>query len=142
MTKNREDLPVSVTLLVDGECILMHIEDVASGVRFLELRMTPEAFTAALGRRAYCPAEARVRGLDRIGLQREQDEIIFPMPDDTDYRMKQTVAIREAMRECPDGWEPDLSFSSQDSFFQRDGKEWARTTIRRWVEPETTKGEE
>ena len=46
---------------------------------------------------------------------------------------KMIIEIQEIKKECPDGWTPDLHFSSQDSFFHKDYELWARTKIRRWV---------
>jgi hypothetical protein len=43
-------------------------------------------------------------------------------------------AMELAKEHCPYGWTPDLYFNSQDSFFYKDKKRFARTTIRRWVE--------
>ena len=33
----------------------------------------------------------------------------------------------------PDGWECSTYFGSKKSFFQKDGKEYARTTASRWI---------
>ncbi len=123
-----------VTILCSKEAVELHIEDRDAGIRILELKMTPEDFTAALGRLAFCPAEAVAWGLDKVGMVLEHDKIIFPL--DCEWDSQSDFARAQAVRICqldhPD-WTPEMSFSSQDSFFNRDGRMWARTTIRRWV---------
>ena len=38
---------------------------------------------------------------------------------------------------CPVGWTSDDYFGFQHSFFMKDGEEWARVTVRRWVEDDS-----
>jgi hypothetical protein len=54
------------------------------------------------------------------------------------YKRKRVVTRVKALELCPDGWYPDTHFGSQESFFERDGEQWARTTIRRFVFPHET----
>lgn len=58
---------------------------------------------------------------------------IFELPE-ANYMNRKEVAIETIKTVCPDGWTPDLYFGSQNSFFRENGKEYARVTIRRWIE--------
>jgi len=123
----------SVTLLVGDEGLTIHIYDDNANILLCEVKLGPEETCSALGRHAYCKAKkATAYGLDRIGKYRIVDNFKFDMPEHTCVN-KQAVAVEEAQRLCPDGWEPDLCFDSQNSFFTIGEKTVARTCIRSWV---------
>ena len=128
------NIQAKLTLLVSGDAVTIEVHDAAAAVRFLTLELTPEQFCAVLGRLAMVPCQsAKVTGLDLVGKSHECKNFEFPLPAGVKWRDKE-AATTEVQRVCPDGWEPDLYFSSQDSFFDREGQRWARTMIRRWVE--------
>ena len=130
-------IDAQVTILCSGDKVELWVEDVDSHNQFLELEMSAEAFTAALGRLAARPAKAIVRGLDKIGLVQEIETWEFRVTNITFhgsfYDERHGLAESIAKQNCPEGWVPDLGFTSQDSFFRKGEEEWARTTIRRWV---------
>lgn len=113
--------------------IMIRIKDIDAGISFIDITMTKEQFVDAtmnrLGNTKVLKAE--VRDLDKVGKQCKARTLEFPMPEGSAYRDKEAAA-REAIMRCPLGWEAELYFGSQDSFFKRDGAEWARTTIRMW----------
>ncbi len=121
--------------------IVISVYDDLSHQRFLDLEMTPEQFVnAAMNRMAHTEmVSATLFNLERIGKKLETRNFEFELPD---HRFDKRVEIaRETVKKViPDGWTPDMGFSSQGSFFTRDEKPYARTTIRRWVEP-TNEGE-
>ena len=58
----------------------------------------------------------------------------FKIPNDIGYgENRKAIAIQTAKHKCPIGWTPDEGFSSQGSFFSKNGQDYAKTTIRRWV---------
>ncbi len=129
-------IDAQVTILCTGDKVEMWVEDKDSHNQFLELEMSAEAFTAALGRLAARPAKAIVRGLDKIGTAQEIKTWEFQVTDityDSFYHERLGLAEAIAKQDCPEGWEPDMGFNSQNSFFRKGEEEWARTTIRRWV---------
>lgn len=74
-------------------------------------------------------------GLERVGKVLELEKIEFPIDyGGYDRKNRETAACQAARQHCPEGWEPELHFRSQGSFFTRDGQPWARTSIRRWVD--------
>ena len=109
----------------------IEIRDNASREEFVEVRLTASQLCQALSRSANTPCEIKTRNLDRVGKTMIMDDLVFEMPKHC-YINRKDVAKQEATRVCPDGWTPDLYFGSQRSFFSKDGKEYARTTIRRW----------
>ena len=126
-------IDAQVTILCSGDKVELWVEDKDSHNQFLELEMSAEAFTAALGRLAARPAKAIVRGLDTVGMVCEIDQLRFTLPADLMHHCDKPAARRVATQKCPPGWKPDMGFDSQNSFFEQDGEWWARTTIRRWV---------
>ena len=130
-------IDAQVTILCSGDKVELWVEDVDSHNQFLELEMSAEAFTAALGRLAARPAKATVRGLGTRGMVHEIDKLQFTLPADLRHHCDKAWARRIAVQKCPLGWKPDMDFASQNSFFMQDGEWWAQTTIRRWV-PKTT----
>ena len=71
--------------------------------------------------------------LSHIGKKHENKTHVFETPDIAYTEGRKDVAYKIAVETCPDGWEPDEYFGSRDSFFTKDGKNYARCTIRRWV---------
>ena len=125
-----------ITLLVKQEGVIIEIRDQDAGEIFLELGLTPEQFCQALARRWRVPCEsAQVQGLEKIGKRQEYRSFEFPLPVAEGMILpdRKINAMAEVRRLCPPGWQPDEYFDSQDSFFRREGQQWARTMIRRWV---------
>ena len=75
----------------------------------------------------------QVNNLGRVGMKREHKTLEFRISKDIAYEDRKDMAYELALENCPEGWVPDKYFSSQGSFFNKDGVEMARTTIRRWV---------
>lgn len=118
----------------------INIHDDEAGIKMLALKMTPENFTAALGRLAHAKCEsAKAYGLELVGKAQEREAIEFVVPDlgrhDSDElkRVASKLAEEYCAQEKP-GWKPDNYYNSRDSFFRKDGLQYARTFIRRWVE--------
>ena len=128
----------SITILCDDEGVRIEIHDEDSRVDFIEINMTPAQFTSALGRSANTKcASMEVKGLDRVGKIMEMQNLAFEIPKNIHYdkREKRNSALAVlADKACPEGWISDSYFDSQDSFFFKGGKGYARTVIRRWVD--------
>lgn len=116
------------------DAIIIEVRDKVSNIIFLSMIMTREQFINAAMNKLGCTdvKEAEVSDLDRVGKQMHLGTLTFEIPD-WGYRDNLPETIKLAYKNCPDGWTPDTSFSSQGSFYQGDdGKRYARTTIRRW----------
>ena len=109
--------------------------DRVSGTMFARITMDSDSFAKALGGLSEVKCEkADVFALDRLNKKHEHKTFEFPLPEDVGFGDCKPAAIQAAKDAAPVGWTSDCSFSSQNSFFQKDGKPWARTIIRRWVE--------
>lgn len=129
--KPDQKLAGAITILVSKDETLILIEDKASGTEFVRVKLTTEQFCQALSRLACTPCEILVGGLEDVGKQMHMDDLVFEMPKH-DFRNRKKIACEEAKKVCPAGWTPDLYFGSQTSFWKQDGKQFARTTIRKW----------
>lgn len=123
----------SISILGNGDEIRISITDNDASITFLEISITPKSFIRAIMERlSNSPCKATVYNLDKIGKKMEYKSLEFPMPIHG-YYDREIVAEKEARRLCPEGWEPDIYFGSQNSFFYREQRLWAQITIRRWV---------
>lgn len=105
---------------------------------FVKVIMKPEEFSQAVGR---CTSKCviDVKNLNIVGKKVEFKPFEFKLPDETKnmYSGLEKIATKIANEKCPEGWEPDNFYNSQNSFFTKkvnnNTEQWARTTIRRWV---------
>lgn len=123
-----------ISILIGPDETRIEIDDREASIQFVTIKLTPKQLSMALSRQVYVPCDINVVGLDRIGKKMEHKKFEFKMPP-SDYSTKKEIAKKEVLNVCPDGWEPDGYFGSQDSFFKKgeEREEWARTTIRRWI---------
>jgi len=77
--------------------------------------------------------EIEVRGLEKIGKKHENKRFEFEIPRDLASSRNESELQKLAQSLLKDGWIAERYFSSQDSFFKKDGVQYARCTIRRWV---------
>lgn len=130
-----KNITARVSLSINGDHYggtKLKIEDAASSLQFLEIKITDKQLALILSRMCSVECEAKVNLLDKIGKKMEHKPFEFEMPKKSQWRDKKIAKVL-AVKNVPDGWEPDMYFGSQDSFFKKDDKEYARTTIRRWV---------
>lgn len=119
--------------------IAIGVTDSGSHIQFLELQIDLDDFTKAVTGQGMIPIEFEVRGLENVGRNYESEYFDFPLPKGTRYADKK-AAIKELRKVTPEGWKSSEHFSSQDSFYSKDGVEWAHTYIFRWVDaPEDSK---
>ena len=117
-----------------NDSITITITDKAASTSFLQMVMTREQWiNATMNRLAQTEVESTmIHDLERVGKKMEMDTLVVKIPKYGDT----SSAIANAQKECPEGWLPDLTFQSQNSFFTEGGhgeRHFARTTIRRWV---------
>ncbi len=122
-----------ITILSDNEGVDIELRDYGSSIDFVKVRLTSEQFTKALSRLSFTECEVEVFHLDLVGKTQIHKNFEFEMPDGVSFKDEKKVAEEIVKRDCPEGWEPDLYFGSQNSFFTKDDKKYARTIIRRWV---------
>lgn len=119
-----------ITILINLEYTTIELTDELSGVKFAEIKLTPDQLNSALSRLAYTECEMDIRGLDKIGKKHERKKFEFQLPED----MRGYGSLQEVCQnKLTDGWICEGYFNSQDSFFERNGRKWARCIICRWV---------
>lgn len=124
----------SFSLLVNNDHVTLEVRDNASCVTFLRAKFTPEQFCRMLSRESRVEGNVTVHGLDIIGLKHECKKHEFALPEGLSrYNRDADLIHSEAIKTTPEGWIPDNYYGSQDSFFTRGNKDYARVTIRRWV---------
>lgn len=127
-----------ITFLVGQEQTTIELIDDNASTTFAKITLTPEQLSSALSRIAYTECDIEVFGLDKLGKRMEHKKFDFEIPKDIDK--KELVKLsQELIDKENEGWISDGYFSSQDSFFQKDGKNYARCMVRRWVDIESDK---
>lgn len=126
------DIPGQMTILSTyDDRIRMSVKDKISGVTFLDMEFTREQFiNATTNRLGNTEVEkTTVRYLDLVGKRMEMKSFSFEIAN---YHSEEEAREKVATV-CPAGWEPDMGFGSRTSFFSKGDKNFAITTIRRWV---------
>lgn len=123
----------------DMSVITLRIEDADANAIIAEIKLSAEEFCkCALGNLHSLKCNVDVFDLDNIGKQHINETMEFPIPKEaTAYGERNGQMLKDLADEaCPDGWTPDYYFNSQNSFTRRDGQDYARCTIRTWVDKE------
>lgn len=126
-----------ITMLVNREYTEITLKDVSSNITFATVTLTPEQTIACLSRQGYVECEIELRGLENVGKTMEHQKFDFEIPVDLENSKGRTIMDKllgeYAQSLLSDGWIAERYFNSHDSFFTKDGKKYARCTIRRWV---------
>lgn len=129
-----------ISIFISAESTTIELHDKTSSTKFAQIKLTPEQLSMALSRLSNTPCEITLQGLDRLNKYLEVDSMCFELPDDfSRYERDHDRLKLLADAALPIGWVHDNYFGSQNSFFERDGKRFARVTIRRWVEEQDQK---
>lgn len=129
-------LKASVTFLVGTELTRLEISDELSGAEIVHVDITPGELIRLLSRQANVKCGMQLFDVNSLKWGKKQEHATheFEIPFEPWRQDKEELHLLCKLT-CPDGWEPDYYFSSQNSFFTKDGKNFARTIIRRWVNP-------
>lgn len=90
----------------------------------------------ALGRLAHTPCDIELYRLDRVGKKHESKSFEFEISADAvkDSYLLDLICIESLLKSGMADWTSDNHYGLRDSFFEKDGKQYARVTIRRWVD--------
>jgi len=122
-----------ITMLADRDNgFTIELVDNEASTTFVRVHLTADQFMAAMARLGYTPCTIEVMALDRVGKKHEHKAFAFEMPE-CDWKSQKETAKRLVTQKCPEGWIPDIGFSSQNSFFKNGDKNMARTIIRRYI---------
>jgi hypothetical protein len=122
-----------ITMIINRDCTEIEIHDADANTTLARVKLTPEQLSMILSRQGYVECECNTGDLKKIGKKHENKYFEFEI---TYSKSKEDLALacneaifQQGMHE----WESDNYYSSQNSFFSKDGKDYARTVIRRWV---------
>lgn len=130
------EINAQITILANYDNVVkITVYDKDSGIDFLDIKMTHEQFVnATMNRLGNCNViRATISDVDKLGKHMEIGTLEFEITGATGARSDIELARKLAKTKCDAGWVPDLDFVSSNSFFRKEGKQWARTTIRRWM---------
>lgn len=128
-----------IDILVNRDGTEINLYDADASVCFARISLTPEQFQQALSRLGYVPCEVDVANFEKVGKRMEYKTFEFEIPEANanryaDKKDSCRILCEKALKESEfSDWASDNCFSSRNSFFYKDGKPWARTTIRRWI---------
>ena len=122
-----------ISIFVNEDYTTIEIEDDVANMTFAKIKLTPQQLSAALSRRACVDCEIDTKGLDKVGKQHENKHFEFEIPDYLNRSIYADELQKIAQSKLSDGWIAESYFGSQGSFFVKDGKQYARCVIRRWV---------
>lgn len=121
-----------ISILIDRDWTTIEIHDSKAATTFVKVKLTPAQLSSALSRLAMTECEAEVGDLDRVGKTHEWKSFEFEISGSADASLNQ--ACQKAMKKAGlKDWISDDYYSSQNSFFSKEGKNYARVTIRRYI---------
>ncbi len=126
----------AISILVNREGTTIELTDKTSNTRFAEVKLTNDQLAMALARFGETPCKIDVFGLDRIGKTHEHKNFEFAITRDLEYGGRIPILQKmanELLLEEGEGWSTTDTFSSQNTFFEKDGKKYARCIARRYV---------
>jgi len=130
-----QDFKLSIFIGKDDNTRI-EVKDVLSTITFLRLELTNDQLASVLSRLANVSVKGEINDLDKIGKQMENKKFEFALPEEfekySDTDKLRTIAQGLLDKE-DEGWIADSYFGSKDSFFNKDGVEYARVIIRRWI---------
>ena len=125
-----------ISMLFGEDGLTIEIRDDDASITFVNIHMTPSQVTQAFSRLMNTRVEkCEIRGIEHVGKVMEWRDFEFPIAE-SGYNQRKLLAAEKVKEVCPEGWIPSTYFGSKDSFFQKDGVPYAKTTIRRWVDKE------
>lgn len=107
----------------------VRLTDSSSGTRFVTAEVDMLDFMEALTGLGEVDCTITTNRIDTVGKIRQVKSLEFPVKA---FRDKKQAAV-EAAKHCPEGWEFINYFGSQTSFFDKDGVQYARTQMVRYV---------
>lgn len=122
-----------ISMLVNREETTIKIKDDKANVTLAVVSLTPEQLSMILSRQVDVECEIEVGNLSKIGKKHENKTFEFEIPSLIRGRKFDSELQEIAQSQLSDGWVADGYFGSQNSFFTKDGKQYARCTIRRWI---------
>lgn len=123
-----------ISMLINFDSTMIEIYDEVSSKTFVRVQLTNNQLASMLSRLQRTSCKVEVGDLTIIGKQMEHQTFEF----EVDREIKGSnillhLCCTQALEKSNmSDWIPEQRYNSQDSFFQKDGKLFARTIIRKW----------
>lgn len=115
--------------------VRFQVRDETSRQTFLEIELSYEEFAKSLSSLAERPMTFNIHDSERIGKVKHTEDIEVEVPNnhDRDISRKHVQKfVSKKIKETGKPWIADLALSSQNSFFHKDERKFARTTMSYW----------
>lgn len=122
-----------ITILISKDTTSIEIIDSQSSTTFLKVILTAEQLSMALSRQARVECQLEIDKLERVGKIHEHKIFEFEIPENLVSGAKEKELQELAQSKLSDGWIADGHFRSKNSFFTKDGVQYASCIIRRYV---------
>ena len=126
-----------ISILINREFTTIELYDADSSTTFASIRLTSDQLSSALSRIAYTDCSVELNGMDKVGKKMEWKSFEFELPRNymsgRDNSEELTNIAQSLLDKTKEGWVSENYFASQNTFFEKDGKPYARCTVRRWV---------
>ncbi len=112
------------------------LRDEKSRIRFVTATISRTNFADALFGLSEVECDIKVKGLVNVGRKKVTKSLEFKMDlvDDDYGDVRKDRALEIARSHCGYEWSVwDTRFSSQTSFFDKDGELWARTSLYKFI---------
>lgn len=129
----KQKLNGTILIFIGSEGTTIEIEDREANTRFVKIELTVEQLSMALSSQSYVPCKIEVSGLDIVGKKHECESFEFEIPNNLASSKYEDELQKIAQSKLKDGWIAERYFSSQNSFFKKEDKQYARCTIRRYI---------
>lgn len=126
-----------ITFNIGDDFTRIELRDRKAKAVIARLKLDPTQLAQILSKLAHVECQIEIPSIDKLGKTMELSYFEFEMPYeiiDIDLDKLADYAQDKVDRTfIGDGWIAERYFSSQKSFFKQFEKDWARTTLRRWV---------
>ena len=137
-----------ISMWIEDGGITIELFDSKSFKKFTKVKLTNDQFVSMLSNVHRIKCQIEVDNLDVIHKKMEHEKFDFEVKEgmaqeNYDFEMSKenglihsselrTYCLNALTSQNMTDWVPDNSYQEKDSFFSKDGKHFARTTIRRW----------
>ena len=123
----------NISILINQDYTTIELRDENAAVNFLSITLSPEQLSSVLSRLAQVKCDIDLKNIEVVGKKHEHNSFEFEIPKELASSSKAKELHEIAQSKLIDGWVADSYFASQGTFFEKDSKQYARCTIRRWV---------
>jgi hypothetical protein len=123
-----------ISMLVNFDGTTIELFDSKSAKTFARVKLTNDQLASMLSRLHRTECQIEVGNLELIDKQMEHQKFEFEINEQmrTSKGALHQHCLKALINRNMSDWLPENTYGSQDSFFSKEGKYFARTVIRRW----------